>query len=235
MTAVADPVEAERRRAAIAALDEVRGGMKVGLGTGRTADYFVRALGENVRSGLDVVCVPTSERTRLLAEVEGIRLTTLDAEPRLDLVVDGADEVGPGLTLIKGGGGALFREKIVATAADRMVVIADSAKVVSVLGRYPLPIEIGVFGANTTRAAVERCAAGLGLSGEIRVRMAGDQPFLTDGGNLILDASFGQIVDPGTLADELKRLTGVVEHGLFVGLAKVALVARGDRVERLSP
>lgn len=234
MTPHLDGVDGERRRAAEAALDEVQPGMKLGLGTGRTAEYFVKALGARVRAGLDVIAVPTSERTEKLAHAEGIRLTTLDAEPALDVVIDGADEIGPGLRLIKGGGGALFREKIVASAGRRMVVIADSAKVVERLGKYPLPIEIAQFGAAVTRASIERVAADLGLAGEITVRTANGAPFVTDGGNHIVDASFGQIADPDTLAGELKRLTGVVEHGLFIGLAKVALVARGDRVERLS-
>lgn len=229
-----DGIDAERRLAAEAALGEVQAGMKLGLGTGRTAEHFVRFLGEKVRAGLDLIAVPTSERTEKLARAEGIRLTTLDTEPALDLVVDGADEIGPGLSLIKGAGGALLREKIVASAAARMVVIADSAKVVTGLGKFPLPIEIEPFGAGVTRAAIVRTAAKLGLSCEIALRTAEGRPFVTDGGNHIVDASFGQIADPDTLAGALKGLTGVVEHGLFVGLAKVALVARGDRVERLT-
>jgi len=224
----------ERRRAAEAAVGEVEAGMKLGLGTGRTAEFFVRFLGERVRAGLDVIAVPTSERTEKLAHAEGIRLTTLDAHPALDLVVDGADEIGPNLTLIKGAGGALFREKIVASAASRMIVIAEAAKLVSRLGAVPLPIEIEPFGSGTTRAAIERAAAKLGLSGPVTLRLAGAGPFITDGGNHIVDASFGQIADPDTLADALKRLTGVIEHGLFVGIAKAAIVARGDRVERLT-
>lgn len=223
----------ERRRAAEAAVGEVEAGMKLGLGTGRTAEFFVRFLGARVRAGLDVIAVPTSERTEKLAHAEGIRLTTLDAHPALDLVVDGADEIGPNLTLIKGAGGALFREKIVASAAGRMIVIAEAAKVVSRLGAVPLPIEIEPFGSGTTRAAIERAAAKLGLSGPVTLRLANGGPFITDGGNHIVDASFGQIADPDTLAEALKRLTGVVEHGLFVGIAKAAIVARGDRVERL--
>jgi ribose 5-phosphate isomerase A len=224
----------ERRRAAEAALAEVESGMKVGLGTGRAAEHFVRFLGERVRAGLDVLAVATSERTEKLAHAEGIRLTTLESHPHLDLVVDGADEIGPRLTLIKGAGGALFREKIVASAASRMVVIGEARKVVARLGACPLPIEIEPFGARVTRAAIERTAGKLGLSGPVALRMADGGPFVTDGGNHIVDASFGLIADPDTLADELKCLTGVVEHGLFVGIAKAAIVARGDRVERLS-
>lgn len=234
MTGSQDTANDERRRSAEAAVGEVEAGMTIGLGTGRTAEFFVRFLGERVRAGLDILAVPTSERTEKLAHAEGIRLTTLDAHPRLDLAVDGADEIGPRLTLIKGAGGALFREKIVASAASRMIVIGEAAKVVARLGACPLPIEIEPFGAGVTLAAIERTAARLGLAGPILVRMAEGEPFVTDGGNHIVDASFGQIADPDTLADELKRLTGVVEHGLFVGIAKAAIVARGDRVDRLS-
>ena len=227
----------ERKRAAEVAVGEVHSGMKVGLGSGRTAEHFVRLLGARVREGLDVVGVPTSERTAELARSEGIRLTTLDEEPVLDLAVDGADEIDPKLRLIKGAGGALLREKIVAAAAKRMIVVADSAKVVAVLGAFPLPIEIVKFGAGATRIAIERMAARIGLSGPIAVRTepGGSRPFTTDGGNHILDASFGRIADPDTLADELNRLPGVVEHGLFIGLASTAIVARGDCVEWLSP
>ena len=229
--------DGERRRAAEAAVAEVRSGMRVGLGTGRTAEHFVRLLGARVRDGLDVVGVPTSERIAQLARAEGIPLTTLDGDSTtLDLVVDGADEIDPELRLIKGGGGALLREKIVAAAAARMIVVADASKVVSTLGAFPLPVEIAVFGAGATRAAVERTASRLGLAGSIAVRTVdGGRPFLTDSGNHILDASFGRIDDPDTLAVELNRIPGVVEHGLFIGLATAAIVARGDRVDWLSP
>ena len=227
----------ERRRAAEVAVGEVQSGMRLGLGSGRTAEHFVRLLGARVRAGLDVVGVPTSERTAELARSEGIRLTTLDAEPVLDLAVDGADEIDPKLRLIKGAGGALLREKIVASAAKRMIVVADSAKVVAVLGAFPLPIEIVKFGASATRIAIERAATRIGLSGAIAVRFesGSSRPFTTDNGNHILDASFGRIDDPDTLANELNRLPGVVEHGLFIGLASTAIVARGDCVEWLSP
>jgi ribose 5-phosphate isomerase A len=227
----------ERMRAAEAALGEVRSGMRLGLGTGRTAEHFVRLLGARVRAGLDVVGVPTSERTAALARAEGVPLTTLDGgNVRLDLAVDGADEIDPELRLIKGAGGALLREKIVAAAADRMIVVADAGKVVTVLGKCALPIEIAIFGAGATRAAVERTASRLGLAGDVAVRtIAGDRPWVTDGGNHILDASFGRIHDPDMLAVELNRIPGVVEHGLFIGLATAAIVARGDSVEWLSP
>lgn len=224
----------ERRRAAEVAVGEVHAGMRLGLGTGRTAEHFVRLLGVRVRDGLDVVGVPTSDRTERLARAEGIRLTTLDADPVLDLAVDGADEIDPRLRLIKGGGGALLREKIVAAASKKMIVIADAAKLVAALGACPLPIEVAPFGVGATRAAVERVAGRLGLSGPIVLRTSGDRPFVTDSGNHILDASFGRIPDPDTLADELSRIPGVIEHGLFLGLATTAIIARGDCVEWLT-
>ena len=158
-------VEAQKRAAATQALTFVRPGMRLGLGTGSTAAHFVELLAERVRAGLDVVTVPTSEATRTQAERLGIALTTLDATPDLDLTVDGADEIAPGLTLIKGGGGALLREKVVASASEKMVVIADASKWVDVLGRFPLPVEIVPFGATVTRRAVEAAAAEAGCPG----------------------------------------------------------------------
>ncbi len=227
-------VDAERRRAAEAALEDVRPGMKLGLGTGRTAAHFVRALGERVRGGLSVVGVPTSDKTAELARAEGIPLATLDEEPAIDLVVDGADEVDPELRMIKGGGGALLREKIVASAAQRMIVVVDKAKIVDALGAFPLPIEIVPFGATPVRLAVERVAARLGLSGSMAWRQAGAGPYVTDGGNHILDVSVGRIVDPERLARELDATPGVVEHGLFIGFASLVVVAGSDGVTRLS-
>jgi ribose 5-phosphate isomerase A len=228
--------DAARQRAAAAAVAEVKSGMKLGLGSGRTAEHFVRKLAARIKQeGLSVVGVPTSKETDALAKAEGVPLTTLDAEPTLDLAIDGADEVGPGLRLIKGGGGALLREKIVASAAKRMIVVADSAKVVKTLGAFALPIEITPFGGGAIRVAIEGAAARLGLSGAIRLRMAGAAPYVTDGGNHIFDASFGRIPDPDTLAAALKQITGVVEHGLFIRLATNAIIADGDRVEWLSP
>ena len=228
--------EASRRRAAAVAADEVVTGMKLGLGSGRTAEYFVQELGRRIREErLQVVGVPTSKETEALAIAEGVPLTTLDADPELDLAIDGADEIGPRLNLIKGGGGALLREKIVASAARKMIVVADAAKVVKQLGAFALPIEITQFGAGAIRAAIARAAGKLGLSGPIALRMAGTGPYVTDGGNHILDASFGRIPDPDTLAAALKQIPGVVEHGLFIRLATSAIIADGDRVEWLSP
>ena len=234
MTEGSAPVDEERRRAAEAALAEVRPGMKLGLGSGRTAEYFVRALGERVRTGLSVIGMPTSVRTAELAKAEGIPLTTLDAEPELDLVVDGADEVDPELRLIKGGGGALLREKIVATASRRMVVVVDAAKMVEALGAYPLPIEVVPFGATPVRLGIERLVSRLGMSGTMAWRQAAGGPYRTDGGNHILDVSVGRISDPERLARELDMMPGVVEHGLFIGLASLVIVAGGDGVTRIT-
>ncbi len=224
----------ERRRAAVAALEDVRPGMKLGLGSGRTAEHFVRALGERVRGGLSVVGVPTSAKTAELAKAEGIPLTTLDDEPELDLVVDGADEVDRELRLIKGGGGALLREKIVATAARRMIVVVDEAKIVEALGAFPLPVEVVPFGATPVRLAIERAAGRLGMTGSTAWRRAGDRPYLTDGGNHILDVSLGRIGEPERFARELDQMPGVVEHGLFIGFASLVIVAGGAGVTRLT-
>ena len=228
------PGDEERRRAAEAALEDVRPGMKLGLGSGRTAEQFVRLLAERVRGGLAVVGVPTSARTAELARAEGIPLATLDDEPVLDLVVDGADEVDPQLRLIKGGGGALLREKIVASASARMIIVADEGKLVDALGAFPLPIEIVPFGATPIRLAIERMVARLGLSGSMAWRRAGAGPYVTDGGNHILDVSLGRIEDPERLAQELDSMPGVVEHGLFIGLASLVVVTGSDGVTRLS-
>src|SRR5690606_3444683 len=199
--------------------------MRLGLGTGSTARHFVELLGARVAAGLDVLCVPTSEVTAAQAQELGIPLSDLEATPELDLTVDGADEIGPGLALIKGGGGALLREKIVAAASARMIVIADSGKVVDTLGRFPLPIEVNRFGLQATQRAVARVAFDLGLGGPLSLRMTAGVPFVTDGGHLILDASFGRIPDPKALASALCAVPGVVEHGLFLGLADLAIVA----------
>jgi len=227
--------ETQRRRAAEAALAEVRPGMRLGLGTGRSAEAFVCLLGERVRAGLDVAGVPTSEKTARLAEAEGIRLTTLDDDPVLDLTVDGADEIGPGLALVKGGGGALLREKIVAAASRRMLVVADATKLVDAVGAFPLPIEVVPFGLAATRGAIGEVAGRLGLAGPLVLRTGEGGPFVTDGGHHILDASFGRIPDPATLAAALNMIPGVVEHGLFLGLASAAVIGRDDGVEWLLP
>jgi len=227
--------EAGRAAAARMALAEVRPGMKLGLGSGRTAEQFVRFLGEKVKAGLDVAGVPTSERTARLAVESGVPLTTLDETPHLDLTIDGADEVGPGFRLVKGGGGALLREKIVAAASDRMVVVVDDTKIVKTLGAFPLPIEIVSFGLAATRAAIVKAASALGLAGELTLRKSGDAAYVTDGGHYILDAAFRRIPDPDALAATLDSIPGVVEHGLFIGLAKSVIVGRGGAANWLAP
>jgi ribose 5-phosphate isomerase A len=223
--------EAQKRAAAARALEFVRAGMRLGLGTGSTARHFVDLLGERVRGGLDVVAVPTSEATRAQAAKLGIALTTLDEMPELDLTVDGADEIAPDLTVIKGGGGALLREKIVAAASDRMVVIADDSKWVSILGRFPLPIEIVPFGAKATGRAIDVALRAAGCSGPVVLRKGNDgKVFVTDGGHWILDAHLKRIVDPPALATHLAAVPGVMEHGLFIGLAQAAILAGSSGV-----
>jgi len=220
--------EAEKEAAGRAAAKLVREGDVVGLGTGSTAYFAVVALGERVKAGLKIVGIPTSVQTAEQARTEGIALTTLDEHPEIDITIDGADEVDPNLNLIKGGGGALLREKVVATASKKMVVVADSAKVVEVLGKFPLPVEIVAF----ARTVVEKKIAALGGTPKLRTKRDGSV-YLTDNGNQILDCSFGQIADPAALALALSSIPGIVEHGLFIGLASVALVGRAGRVEEL--
>lgn len=216
-----------------AALAHVEPGMRLGIGTGSTAEAFIRALAGRVSEGLRIVGVPTSERSAKLCGELGIPLATLEDLPELDLTIDGADEVDARLRLIKGGGGALLREKIVAAASARMLVIADASKKVEHLGAFPLPIEVNGFGVLATTLAIEKAGAMLGLSGSIRLRMVGDKPFITDGGHLIIDASFGLIPDPEALSAALHAIPGVVEHGLFLGLASSVLLAGPEGVERL--
>ena len=225
MSTVLD-IEAQKRAAAARALEFVRPGMRLGLGSGSTAKHFVELLAERVRGGLDVIGVPTSEGTRSQAESLGVPLTSLDETPELDLTVDGADEIAHDLSLIKGGGGALLREKIVAAASARMLVIADESKWVSALGRFPLPIEVMPFGLAATRRSIEAAFAAAGCSGPGLLRRGKDgHAFVTDGGHWILDAALERISDPKSLADRLDRITGVVEHGLFIGLADLAVIA----------
>jgi ribose 5-phosphate isomerase A len=220
-----------KHAAAVRAVEFVRPGMRLGLGTGSTARHFVSLLAERVRGGLDVVGVPTSEATRADAERQGISLTTLEDTPALDLTVDGADEIAPDLTLIKGGGGALLREKIVAAASGRMLVIADESKFVPMLGRFPLPVEIVPFGVEPTRRAVEAAADACDCPGAATLRRTGEgHAFVTDGGHLLLDAALVRIPDPASLAQRLAAIPGVMEHGLFIGLAHIAVIAGPDGV-----
>ncbi|KQZ54841.1 ribose 5-phosphate isomerase [Rhizobium sp. Root149] len=212
-------------KAAEAALQHVEDGMRLGIGTGSTAEEFVRLLAEKVSGGLRVQGVPTSERTARLCLELGVPLKSLDELPELDLTIDGADEVDGALRLVKGGGGALLREKIVASASSRMIVIADESKVVETLGKFPLPIEVNPFGLATTRIAIEKLASKLGLSGDLKLRKSDDGAFTTDGGHLILDAFFGRIPDAEALATQLNSIPGVVEHGLFINMASFAIIA----------
>ena len=221
--------DAAKFAAARSALGFVQDGMRLGLGTGSTASAFVELLGERVASGLSIVGVPSSELTGALATEHGIKLATIDEMPELDLTIDGADEYDPSLRLIKGGGGALLREKIVATASRRMIVITDASKAVAELGRFPLPVEVNRFGLAVTRAAVIREAGRCGCSGSVTLR-GGDRPFVTDGGHLILDCRFGRILDPEGLAARLWAIPGVVEHGLFIGIASAVISAGSDGV-----
>jgi len=220
-----------KRQAAARALEHVRSGMKLGLGTGSTAKHFVELLAERVAEGLEVVGVPTSEQTRALAESLNVPLGTLDDYPALDLCIDGADEVGPDLAMIKGGGGALLREKIVAAASQQMIVIADASKHVAVLGKFPLPIEVVDFGVAAIRRGIDKAARGAGCHGLLTLRRKADgHVFVTDQGHLILDAGYGAIPDPVSLAAHLAEVPGVVEHGLFINLANRVILAGADGV-----
>lgn len=218
-----------KRSVAERALDFVEDGMRLGLGTGSTAKIFVDLLAERAAGGLRVRCVPTSEATRVQAEGLGLAVTTLDDLPELDLTVDGADEFDPELRLVKGGGGALLREKIVAAASRSMVVIADRSKAADRLGGFPVPVEVNPFGLGATRRLVDGVAGALGLGRDLSLRSRPDgAPFVTDGGHFILDCRFGPIDDPEALADRLVAVPGVVEHGLFIGFARALVTNAGD-------
>ena len=215
----------EKKAAALASLNFVRDGDIVGLGSGSTAEHAIRFLGERVQAGLKIHGIPTSQRTRELAESVGIPLTTLEEFPQIDVAIDGADEIDPELQLIKGGGGALLREKIVASASKRMVVIADSTKRVQILGKFPLPVEVIAL----AEPLLSKKIVALGASVKLRQYAYGN-PFVTDEGHHILDCQFGEISDPGALARQLDAMPGVVEHGLFVDMATVVLSGKGDDV-----
>ncbi len=212
--------------AARRALDFIEPGMKLGLGTGSTAAKLVQLLGAKVKQGFEVVCVPTSEATAAQARALGIRLSTLDDCPALDLTIDGADELDDQLRLIKGGGGALLREKIVATASQRMIVIADAGKRVATLGKFPLPVEVVRFGFVATRRTIAALTADIGFEVDIVQRVGRDgQPFVTDGGNYIVDCAFGKIEEPELLEAILQTIPGVVETGLFIDIASQAIIS----------
>ncbi len=233
--ALPDP-EAMKRQAAEAAFKEVHEGMRLGLGTGSTARHIVEILAAEVQKGFNCVCVSTSERTSELARSLGLQISELDDVGHLDLTIDGADEIDPHCNLIKGAGGALLREKIVAAASDRMIVIANRSKLVPVLGACALPIEINRFAEGVTMAAIAGIMRrhGGGERIELRKNAAGN-PFQTDGGHHIADAFFGRISDAEALSNELCAIPGVVEHGLFIGMCAAAYVAGPDGVERLQP
>jgi ribose 5-phosphate isomerase A len=218
----------EKEAAARASLRFIEDGQVVGLGTGSTAAYFIQLLGERVKDGLKIRGIPTSDRSREMASTLGIPLTTLDECQQIDVTVDGADEVDEQLRLIKGGGGALLREKIVASATRQLVIVADASKRVPVLGRFPLPVEVIKFAQALVAKKIEALGAGVQLR-----RDAKGNPYLTDENNHILDCRFGQIPDADLLARRLSDMPGVVEHGLFIGMASVVVVARGSEIVEL--
>ena len=223
-----------KHQAALKAIELVEPGMRLGLGTGSTARHFVDLLGARVAKGLDVLCVPTSNATRIQAESLRIPLTTLDETPELDLTVDGADELDDDLQLIKGGGGALLREKIVAMASDRLVIIADLSKRVGCLGAFPLPVEVVRFGYRSTMSWIETCIEEARCSGRVGLRRtAAGEPFITDNGNFIVDCALGRIDDAVVLDDLIRSVPGVVETGLFLGIADTAFVADSNGVVTL--
>ena len=221
-----------KRAAAAKALDYVTEGMKLGLGTGSTAEIFLDLLSPRVRGGLNLHCVPTSERTAAKARALGFSLASLDDVGTLDLTVDGADEADRELTLIKGAGGALLREKIVAASSKRMIVIADDTKLVARLGRFTLPVEVLEFGHKSTVARLAAATATLGYGNiAMTLRMQGGATFKSDSGNLIYDCAFGAITSATKLAQTLSDIPGVVEHGLFIGIATTLLIAHPGEVE----
>ena len=221
----------QKRAAALRALDFVEAGMKVGLGTGSTAEHFVRALGERVQSGLKIVATPTSERTATLARDLGIPLATLDDLGEPDVTVDGTDEVDGELRLIKGGGGALLREKIVASASKRMIVIADSSKRVDALGVFPLPVEIVTFAPQTTLRRIADVAVRAGCRGNLTRLRGGDRPFRSDQNNFVADVACEFIPNPDELSRALLAIPEVVEHGLFLGLCSTLILGHANGVE----
>lgn len=234
MSGELSPIDKAKFVAAKRSVDFVEDGMRVGLGTGSTAAWMVRCLGELVREdGLRIRGVPTSTRTADLAREVGIEVVTLDEAKWLDLTIDGADEFDGNLNLIKGGGGALLREKIVATASDQMIVIADAAKEVDALGAFPLPVEVIPFGWQTTKSLIEELLINMDVLGrDASMRMSGGQPFLTDQGNYILDLHLNRIGNAHRLSMALNQIPGLVENGLFLDVCDIVIVGHGDgRVE----
>jgi len=230
MPAELSPIDKAKFVAAKRAVEYVQSGMKVGLGTGSTAAWMVRCLGERVREeGLRITGIPTSRRTADLARHVGITVTSLDDAKWLDLTIDGADEFDTNLNLIKGGGAALLQEKIVATASDQMIVIADAAKEVAQLGFYPLPLEVIPFGWQTTKALLEETLISLDVMGtDCTLRMNGERPLLTDESNYIIDLHLKRIGNPRQVALVLNQIPGVVENGLFIDICDIVVVGHGD-------
>jgi len=230
MTGELSPIDKAKFAAAKRAVDFVEDGMRVGLGTGSTAAWMVRCLGELVRDeGLRLRGVPTSTRTAELARQVGIEVISLDEAKWLDLTIDGADEFDHDLALIKGGGGALLQEKIVATASDQMIVIADVAKEVSQLGTFPLPVEVIPFGWQTTKALIEETLVSLDVLGrDVTLRMNGEAGFVTDEGNFILDLHLSRIGNARQLALVMNQIPGVVENGLFIDICDIVVIGHGD-------
>jgi ribose 5-phosphate isomerase A len=224
------PIEMAKFIAAKQATEYVESGMKVGLGSGSTAAWLVQCLGEMVRDeGLDIKGVATSEQTAELAREVGIDVISLEEAKWLDVTIDGADEYDSELNLIKGGGGAHLREKVVATVSERMIVIADATKKVDTLGKFPLPVEVIPFGLNVTQALIEETLIGMDVLGrDVKLRMQGDDPFITDEGNLIFDLHLKHIGNPRQLGLVLNQIPGVIENGLFIDICDVVIVGHGD-------
>lgn len=234
MSDTLSPIDTAKFVAAKRAVEFVENGMKVGLGSGSTAAWMVRCLGDRVRNeGLQIVGIPTSARTAGLARQQGIHVISLDEAKWLDLTIDGADEFDPEMNLIKGGGGALLQEKIVATASDQMIVISDASKEVGTLGTFPLPVEVIPFGWQTTKALVEETLVSMDVLGQrSTLRMNGDAPYVTDEGNHIIDLHVQRIGNARRLALVLNQIPGVVENGLFIDICDVVIIGHGDgRVE----
>lgn len=223
-----DTRDQEKQAAARAAVELVQSGQIVGLGSGSTASHAIRFLAERVHAGLKIVGIPTSQRTRRLAEQLEIPLTTLEDQSRIDIDIDGADEIDPQLNLIKGGGGAFLREKVIASVSRRFVVIADSEKQVQRLGKFPLPVEVIPFAQSVVTPQIEALGAQVKLRG-----YAYGNPYVTDEGHHVLDCTFGEIADPPALAENLRRIPGVVEHGLFIGMAELAIIGKNGNVVQL--
>lgn len=215
-----------KKLAAEAAVEYIKDGMTVGLGTGSTAYWAIKAIGARVKNGLRIKGIATSKQSEALAAEEGIELTTFEETKTLDITIDGADEVDQEMNLIKGGGGALLREKIVASATSHYIIVADETKLVSPLGKFPLPVEIILFGWELTVSQIEA------LGCTVKIRQQDGKPFITDNGNYIADSYFGSIPEPGKLTASLNAIPGVVENGLFVGKAELVIVGQPDGTVR---